>query len=181
MSSESTHISCLSDEVDCQKAIASVREVFFRTSPYGRSLKGADREEFFFNWAGWYMDNVPEQTLLLRGPENKIIGYLVGCFDSTSAGELFKRIFYYKELARWYTDYPAHFHVNCHPDYQGVGYGKALVERFGSDAEAAGVRGLHVVTGSTARNRRFYEQLQFRECVQILIGGRSLVLLGKYL
>ncbi len=44
MPSESTHISCLSDEVDCQKAIASVREVFFRTSPYGRGLKGVDRE-----------------------------------------------------------------------------------------------------------------------------------------
>jgi GNAT superfamily N-acetyltransferase len=170
-----------SDELERKRARDEVREVFSLTSASGKSWEGLKAEDFFSNWAGWYMDNVPEQTLLLRGPENKIIGYLVGCFDSTSAGELFKRIFYYKELARWYTDYPAHFHVNCHPDYQGVGYGKALVERFGSDAKTAGVGGLHVVTGSTARNRKFYEQLQFRERVQALIGGRSLVLLGKYL
>ena len=181
MSSKSTHISCLSDEVDCQKAIASVREVFFRTSPYGRSLKGADREEFFFNWAGWYMHNCPEQTLLIRDAREKIIGYLVGFFDSASGEELFKRIFYYKEFARWYVEYPSHFHINCHPDYQRLGHGAALVHKFGHDAKVSGVRGLHIVTGSKARNRGFYERLEFRQLDQKMVDGRSLVLLGKHL
>ena len=181
MSSESTHISCLSDEVDCQKAIASVREVFFRTSPHGRDLKGVDREQFFFNWAGWYMQNFPKQTLLIWGAREKIIGYLVGFFDSASGEELFKRIFYYKEFARWYAEYPSHFHINCHPDYQRLGHGAALVRKFGNDAKASGVRGLHIVTGSKAQNRGFYERLGFRQRDQKMVDRRSLVLLGKHL
>ena len=181
MSSESTHISCLSDEVDCQKAIASVREIFFRTSPHGRDLKGVDREQFFFNWAGWYMQNFPKQTLLIWGAREKIIGYLVGFLDSSSGEELFKRIFYYKEFARWYAEYPSHFHINCHPDYQRLGHGAALVRKFGNDAKVSGVRGLHIVTGSKAQNRGFYEGLGFRQRDQKMVDGRSLVLLGKHL
>ena len=176
-----TRITRLSEELELKKAVDVVQEVFFRTSTYGRSLKGSGRRDFFLAWAGWYMENFPEQTLLIRNPEEKIIGYLVGCFDSASAEELFKCIFYYKTFACWYTEYPCHFHVNCHPDYQGVGYGEALVDRFGCDARAAGARGMHIVTGLDARNRGFYERLKFRPRDQKLIDGRPLVLLGKRL
>ena len=181
MPGRSMGIISLSEALGFSRAREKVREVFFLTSASGESLGGPKAEDLFFNWAGWYMENIPEQTLLLREPGNKVIGYLVGCFDSMSAQGLFKHIFYYTTFACWYTEYPAHFHVNCHPDYQGVGYGKALVERFESDAKAAGVRGLHVVTGSKARNRTFYERLQFHERDRRIIGERSLVLLGKSL
>tara|TARA_B100000686_G_scaffold296202_1_gene327628 strand:+ start:999 stop:1544 length:546 start_codon:yes stop_codon:yes gene_type:complete len=177
----STYITRLSEEFERQRATDGVRKVFALTSTNGSSLVGSEVENFFFHWAGWYMENFPEQTLLMWGPEKKIIGYLVGCLDSASAGELFKNIFYYKKFAHWYTEYPSHLHVNCHPKYQGGGHGEALVEKFGRDAQVAGTRGLHVVTGSGARNRTFYERLKFRECDQKLIDGRSLVLLGKYL
>jgi ribosomal protein S18 acetylase RimI-like enzyme len=62
------------------------------------------------------------------------------------------------------SDYPAHLHINLLPDYQGLGYGRELVETFLSAAGAAGAPAAHVVP--LTANRRalaFYRHLGFIE------------------
>ena len=178
---KSMNIARLSEELDPNTVLKRVRDIFFLTSRQGADLAGCQKEDFFYNWAGWYMETAPEQTLLIRNANKKIVGYLVGCLDSTSARRLYQCLFYYKAFAHCYSEYPSHFHVNCDPDFQSVGFGGALVKRFVSDAHDLGIKGVHLVTGEVAKNRSFYEKLEFREYDQKFVSNSSLVLLGKKL
>ena len=175
------NITRLSEELDPNTVVKRGWDIFFLTSRQGAYLVECQKEDFFYSWAGWYMETAPDQTLLIRNADKKIVGYLVGCLDSTSARRLYQRLFYYKAFAHCYREYPSHFHVNCDPDFQSVGFGGALVKRFVSNAHDSGIKGVHLVTGATAKNRSFYEKLKFMEYDKKLIGNSSLVLLGKKL
>lgn len=177
----SLNISPLSDECDPITSVKNLKDIFFRTSEKGAALTGGAREEFFYNWAGWYAEAVPKCTLLARNKDRTIIGYLVGCLNSRSARALYDRLFYYKAFADCYTEYPCHFHVNCDPNFQGMGVGTALVKRFISITQEAGELGVHLVTGASAGNRTFYEGMGFVECAHSRLNGHALVLLGKKL
>ena len=174
-------ISPLSDERDPVTSLKSLENIFFRTSEKGAALAGDAREEFLYNWAGWYAETVPKYTLLARNKDRPIIGYLVGCLDSHSARVLYDRLFYYKAFTDCYTEYPCHFHVNCDPAFQGLGVGTALVKHFLFIARGDGARGVHLVTGASARNRKFYERMGFAERAHSRLNGNALVLLGKKL
>ena len=178
---KSMNIARLSEELDPSTVVKRVRDIFFLTSRQGAYLAGCQKEDFFYSWAGWYMETAPEQALLIRNADKKIVGYLVGCLDSGSARRLYQSLFYYKAFAHCYSEYPSHFHVNCDPDFQSVGFGGALVKRFVSDAHDLGIKGVHLVTGAVAKNRSFYEKLEFREYDQKFVSNNSLVLLGKKL
>ena len=68
--------------------------------------------------------------------------------------------------------FPAHFHINLRREARGIGFGRRLVERFRSQADAARVAGIHVVTrGDNAAGRRFFEAMGFR-----LLHERPLIL-----
>ena len=175
------NIARLSEELAPSTVVKRVRDIFFLTSRQGAYLAGCQKEDFFYSWAGWYMETAPEQTLLIRNADKKIVGYLVGCLDSASARRLYQNLFYYKAFAHCYSEYPSHFHVNCDPDFQSVGFGGALVKRFVSDAHDLGIKGVHLVTGEAAKNRSFYEKLEFRKYDQKFVSNSSLVLLGKKL
>jgi GNAT superfamily N-acetyltransferase len=175
------NITRLSEELDPNRVAKRVWEIFFLTSRPGVHPIDYQKEDFFYSWAGWYLETAPEQTLLIRNEDKRIVGYLVGCLDSTSARRLYQHLFYYQAFAHCYSEYPSHFHVNCDPDFQSVGFGGALVKKFVSNAADSGVTGVHVVTGATAKNRSFYDKLEFIEYDQKLIGNSSLVFLGKKL
>ena len=175
------NITRLSEELDPNTVVKRVWDIFFLTSRQGTHLVECQKEDFFYSWAGWYMETAPEQTLLIRNADKKIVGYLVGCLDSTSARRLYQRLFYYKAFAHCYREYPSHFHINCDPDFQSVGFGGALVKRFVSNAHDSGIKGVHLVTEAAAKNRGFYEKLEFIEYDQKFICNNSLVLLGKKL
>ena len=174
-------ISPLFDECDPAPSLKSLKDIFFRTSEKGSTLNGDAREEFFYNWAGWYVEAVPKCVLLARNKDETVVGYLVGCLNSRSARALFDRLFYYKAFANCYAEYPCHFHVNCDPDFQGMGVGTALVKHFLFIAREDGAGGVHLVTGASARNRKFYERMGFAERAHSRLNGNALVLLGKKL
>ena len=172
-------ISRFSEETDRLAAREKIREIFFLTSPLGDNFKKQDRECFFHTWAGWYLDSLPGETLLARNAECKIVGYLAGCLDSNAAFPLYRHIFYFKAFEHWYVEYPAHFHVNCHPDFQGYGFGASLVQAFIAYATKKGRIGVHLVTGEKACNRSFYERLQFCEKACLTIHDQRLVILAR--
>jgi ribosomal protein S18 acetylase RimI-like enzyme len=58
--------------------------------------------------------------------------------------------------------YPAHLHINLLPRAQGLGLGRALIERLVGQLRERGVPGLHLgVSGTNARAIAFYEHLGF--------------------
>lgn len=58
--------------------------------------------------------------------------------------------------------YPAHLHINLLPRAQGLGLGRALIERLVGQLQDRGVAGVHLgVSGTNARAIAFYEHLGF--------------------
>ena len=172
-------ISAFIEEKDRIGAHARVKEIFFLSSYSGALLVGVAREKFFDLWAGYYLEEMPEYTLLFKTESGKIIGYLTGCLNSAAALPLYGNCFYYRDFDGFYAEYPAHFHVNCHPKFRSRGVGKKLVQSFVSGLKQVGIPGVHLVTGKGARNRRFYERLSFIERATCQLDGRDLVLLGR--
>lgn len=158
---------------------AKIKEIFFLSSRRGNVLRGVAREQFFGCWADYYLDNIPDQTLLFKTPSRGIAGYLTGCFNSAAARPLYRDLFYYQAFDKWYKQYPAHFHVNCHPNFRSQGIGRVLVETFVGYASQAGAVGVHLVTGTRARNRRFYERQKFFSQTTCRLNNSYLVLLGR--
>ena len=174
-------ISKFSDECCPESSLKRVRDIFSLTSKGVSGLNVEQRDEFFYNWAGCYIERAPDQTLLVRNGDKRIVGYLVGCLDSARAGQLCKRIFYYKAFLDLYDSYPGHFHINCDPEFQQMGFGRQLVKKYLHCAQNAGLTGVHLVTGINASNRRFYHKLGFADQYPRIVEGRSLVLLGQRL
>ncbi|MEU6512464.1 GNAT family N-acetyltransferase [Streptomyces sp. NPDC046942] len=61
-------------------------------------------------------------------------------------------------------DYPAHLHIDLLPDYQGRGYGRALLTTLFAALDKAGAARVHLamVTANTAA-RAFYDRMGFHE------------------
>lgn len=61
-------------------------------------------------------------------------------------------------------DYPAHLHIDLLPDYQGRGYGRALIETWLAAAAKAGAPAVFLgMYESNTRARLFYDRLGFHE------------------
>ena len=172
-------ISAFVEEKDSIGAQTRVKEIFFLSSYSGASLVGVAREKFFDCWVGYYLEKIPEHTLLFKTQSGKIVGYLTGCINSAAARPLYCSCFYYREFEGFYAEYPAHFHVNCHPEFRGRGIGRKLVQNFINRLKRLGNPGVHLVTGKGARNRPFYERLSFMERAACQLDKRDLVLLGR--
>jgi GNAT superfamily N-acetyltransferase len=156
--------------------VSAIEEIFFLSSPSGGTLAGAERGEFFRRWTGYYLDQETE-FCLLYDEGGRVLGYLTGCAASHDAARLFDDLFYYAAFADFHDAYPAHFHVNVHPDARGQGVGAVLVEKFATQVGTA----VHLVTAPGARNVRFYDRLGFATVAMRRVDGRDLVMLGRNL
>ena len=167
------------DEENLLASRAAIKEIFFLSSRSGAKLSGIEKDCFFQTWAGYYLDSLPTQTLVFKTNLGKIVGYLTGCYDSVAALDLYKNLFYYRAFETYYSQYPTHFHINCHPNFRNTGIGGALVEAFVQNSAERGVPGVHLVTARSADNRRFYESHEFHLHATKGFGSGDLVLLGR--
>ncbi|ORX94425.1 GCN5-related N-acetyltransferas-like protein [Clohesyomyces aquaticus] len=70
--------------------------------------------------------------------------------------------------------YPAHFHIDLLPEYQGKGFGSKLMTTFLGKIKDLGAGGVHlgmVATNSDAK--RFYERHGFQAFDEVMDGGES--------
>jgi GNAT superfamily N-acetyltransferase len=161
--------------------LAQLDGVFFEAS--GRTFPSdAERAGFRERWLGRYLRGGTDVVLLALDRADVVAGYLVGALRDPAEEDRFADIGYFRtdfrDLCR---RYPAHLHVNLAPAFRGCGLGARLIDRFSAHVAAAGAPGLHVVTGKSARNVRFYLRCGFAALGSCLWSGRDVVFLGKAL
>jgi len=155
-----------------------VESIFFEAS--GRTfVPGAARDWFHYRWLGRYLD-APNDPVLVAIAGETVVGYLVGSLENPAEQPRFCDLDYYAaHFAAHCRRFPAHLHINLAPAYRSRGIGRALIDAFVALATAAGVAGVHVVTGKGMRNNRFYERCGFEPIGSAPWNGREVVLLGK--
>src|SRR5262245_6548790 len=158
--------------------LAQVEAIFFEAS--GRSFEpGPARDAFRERWLGRYLD-APADPVLVAIAGTRVAGYLVGSLEDPVEQLRFSDLEYYRaHFAAHCQHFPAHLHINLAPAYRSRGLGSALIAAFAARAAAAGVAGMHVVTGKGMRNVRFYARCGFEPVASAPWHGREVVMLGK--
>jgi GNAT superfamily N-acetyltransferase len=158
-----------------QRALREALErIFFLCSSRQTFSDEQERSAFSDRWLNPYWQHFPEWIYAARAEEGTIIGYLTGCPDSRLfQGKYLPGMEVFEDL---YDRFPAHLHINCHPDWRGQGVGSALVSHYlKTVSPKAG--GVHIITGADARNRDFYGANGFHVEEQrqgLALMGRSL-------
>ena len=172
-------LSSLSAPDDLQVIIDQVRSIFYLSS----SLKDFSSEDkknaFFKRWCGDYLTFFPEQFLVMR-EDQKVLGYLSGCSDSKKA-ESIVEVPGYRVFSDLFEKYPAHFHINFHPDCRGLGYGSELVQKYCEVLNDQLIKGVHLVTSVGAPNISFYKKLNFNDQIERPFNNITLLFMAKIL
>ncbi len=164
---------------DAPDASPMIEEIFFLSSSVQTFDTDDARQRFLEAWTGYYRESEPDGILLYLAPDGRVAGYLTGCRDSRAATRLYADIDSYRVFEDQFDAYPAHFHVNCHPDHRNHGNGSRLVAAFLDDCRGRGVAGVHVVTAEGARNIGFYRRCGFETIARRRWRDRDLVCLGR--
>lgn len=155
---------------------AEAERIFWMTATTREFRGRAEREAYRDRWFGRYLSIFPEWALVARRKDG-VAGYLVGCPDTLGgpARPIVSDIFYYRpELLSEIGAWPAHFHVNVHPDRHGQGIGQALITAFAAKCRSERLAGFHVVTAARAPAAHFYEKCGFGHQCEFDSGGRRL-------
>lgn len=166
---------------DALGARAAVERIFFAASGTQSFADDSAKLMFRERWLGRYLTIDADKAWVAVDTSGAIVGYLVGSFDDPGCTARFADIGYFAELAAVTARFPAHLHVNLDAAARGGGIGSRLVEAFCAQAAAAGMPGVHVVTGKGQRNVGFYERLGFGERAVAQSNGCDVVLLGREL
>ena len=174
-------IATLDDAARCEALWPEIAAIFFLSSPTQVFASPGERAAFLARWTGWYRDEAPELILAALAPDGAVAGYLTGCHHSGAAERLYDDIESYALFDDLFGDYPAHFHVNCHPDWRCKGIGRRLAEAFIAGCAGLDIAGVHVVTAAGAHNAQFYRRRGLEAVATRPWQGRDLVLMGRRL
>ncbi len=164
---------------DVPDAWPMIEEIFFLSSSVQSFDSDDARQRFLDAWTGYYRESEPDGIYLCLTPDERVAGYLMGCRDSRAAKRLYTDIATYAVFEAQFDAYPAHFHVNCHPDHRNHGIGGRLVAGFLDDCRGEGLSGVHAVTAEGARNVGFYRRCGFETVARRRWRDRDLVCLGR--
>jgi GNAT superfamily N-acetyltransferase len=153
-----------------------------------------EKDAFCWRWVGQYLELFPELSFLsldISGESSqeglKVLGYIAGCPDTSQFLDKLdqKAMFWWLEsYPEGFKKFPAHFHINCHPEARGKGTGSVLMKAFLEACVGQGISGVHLITVKGARNVGFYERQGFQLRGEHKLEGNQqtvLVFLGKFL
>ncbi len=172
-------LNTLSDSHEYENAIEQIKWIFYASSSLKEFSSEERRVAFFKRWCGDYISLFSESFYVMREGQ-KVLGYLSGCNDSKAA-ESKLEVPGYKVYSDLFPIYPAHLHINFHPDCRGRGLGSKLVDHYCEDLKKMGIAGVHLITSLGATNITFYQRLGFNYEVQRLANNMTLVFMGKIL
>lgn len=172
-------LTSVTDLAQKESLIEQVKFIFYASSSLKEFSSQERKDAFFKRWCGDYLSLFPDSFYLMIEDE-KVLGYLSGCINSLSAEEHLEvpgfRVFH--DL---FDRFPAHFHINFHPDCRGRGLGSQLVERYCHDLSFLGVKGVHLVTSPGAANISFYHRCHFSFEMPRDFNQMTLLFMGKCL
>ncbi|QBD74765.1 GNAT family N-acetyltransferase [Ktedonosporobacter rubrisoli] len=172
----------------------AIQDICYLTGYMGNSAACYWRHKpsFVEIWTSYYIDHEPA-SLYVATIDNRVVGYLTGCLDTSSApklenimtaqitkyGLLFRpgtAGFLYRALLDSLREkqgatgellderWPAHLHINLLPDARGTGLGRALMQRWFEHLRESGSPGCHL--GTIVENTRavtFFEKMGFKK------------------
>jgi ribosomal protein S18 acetylase RimI-like enzyme len=170
---------------------AAVYDICVRTGDAGNDARHLydDHELLPDIFAGPYVALEPELAFVVDNG-SRAVGYIVGTADTalfvrryraawlprltyrypprsgtagTPTGEMIRLMHWPERMIRpELADHPAHLHIDLLPDYQRVGLGRALMERFLHALAVRGVPAVHLsMATANVRARAFYDRLGF--------------------
>ena len=139
-------------------SMEAVEEIFFLSSTRQAFADERERAAWSDAWLGPYRRSFSRWIYVARVEEGTVAGYLTGCPDSRLfQGKMLPGMEVFEDL---HPRFPAHFHINCHPDWRSQGVGSALVSHW-LEAVSSEAEGVHIITAADARNREFYRKNGF--------------------
>ncbi len=189
--------------------LPAVYDICVRTADSGGDARGIYASDRLMGdiFAAPYVTFEPELAHLLDDGSGTAVGYVLGTADTArfvrryrdewipatadrcpqpadppvSPDDAMLALHHHPErmLAPELAAYPAHLHIDVLPQFQGGGWGRALMQQFLAGLHAAGVPAVHL--GMSATNvaaRAFYDRLGFVEipvtdAVAVTYLGRS--------
>lgn len=167
---------------DASIVSAKIREIFFLSAdPQNISDDPAKNDAFFAKWTGYYFSYEPE-WILLAWEGDRLLGYMmVGTSSRKALSYYDTKNPSYRTFADQFDEYPAHLHINCHPNARGQGTGTFLIEDACARLQKKGLKGLHLITSPTQRNVGFYRRNGFTFELQREYKGFPLLFMGRKL
>jgi GNAT superfamily N-acetyltransferase len=166
------------------KTIGEISTIFFEAA--GRTFEsGAAGAAFSELWLGQYLRLDPDKVhvALATGSDGlpTVCGYLVGCWENPVGSPRFATLPFFRSFETQCHAFPGQLHINLDVQARSQGIGRRLVDAFAAQSKAAGVPGIHVVTGATSRNVSFYERAGFVHRGVATWNGKRVVFLGRQL
>lgn len=142
-----------------------------------------EKQAFTYRWVGQYFKLFNDFAFIAL-EQDRVLGYICGC-PST---ETYRLKLDQQGLSWWHEKYPqgydlfpAHLHINCHPDARGKGVGAKLLTLFEDYCRSQKLPGVHLVTVKGARNVGFYQRAGYLVQSELELNESTLVFLGKKL
>lgn len=148
---------CLGEEK--AKILSQVEDIFFLSSSRKEFLSLEKRNAFYKRWCGDYQSLYADE-FFLAVEDDKVLGYLSGCSDSLSALSVVS-VPGFSVFQDLFKNFPAHLHINFHPDSRGRGLGSLLMNYYMFYLREKKVRGVHLITSPNVKNVSFYDRLGF--------------------
>ena len=142
--------------------LQSLKSVFFATTSKQQFTSEVEKESFFQHWLAYYMKHWPQELLFMMDENEHVMAYLSGCSDSLKAIDFISpKVPSYSLFQEHFSEYPAHLHINTHPNHQNRGLGGQLITAYCQLLAEKAVPGVHIVTSPDQHNVRFYEKHGF--------------------
>jgi ribosomal protein S18 acetylase RimI-like enzyme len=155
-----------------------IEEIFFESSARKSFSNEEERERFQWRYLGFYLTHFAECVWIAKN--ERVLGYCLG-MPTTQGPELYKLQAHLEMFESYYSDYPAHLHINCHADARGQGLGTKLVKEFEKGMQEMGIKGIHLMTSPESRNRSFYQRLGYTFEIELSYQESPILLMGKRL
>lgn len=158
--------------------LEEVKEIFFESSTKKIFKDQAEKDAFFYKYGGFYLEHFPQYAFVAR--DHRVLGYILGASE-TNRNDLFQLQPHLAVFEKYFLQYPAHLHINCHSASRGQGIGGKLLTHLENQFKIEGLCGLHIITGINARNKDFYRRLAFDQEIREDFHGSGILLMGKCL
>ena len=138
----------------------------------------------------YYIEQEQENCFVAVDEQDEAVGYVFCAKDFHTWEQQFKKIYLKGEkdkfvvllgkatiagLKPFSEGYPAHLHIDIHPDFQRKGLGTKLMDALTMYLKECAVKGLMLSVGSdNEKGRNFYKKYGFTELKQ----GRKQILMG---